>query len=662
MSSEYAKEEIKDQMEYYLIQYKGIENTSKPFCCFFHADKNPSMSFNRKNNTVHCFACGESWDVLDLIAHDYNIDSFPDQIEKACELFGIENDSEKINSKKQSTTSAPGTTEKDYTDYYKKCFLEYDKTDYLTKRGISPEVAKRFRIGFDANFKTTNQDTNKFETWRAITIPISKTSYTIRNTDPDATKKNRLRNRGESTLFNRSILSEPTEAPIFIVEGEIDALSIIEVGGLAIGLGGVNNVKKLDEAIGAETNKHIYIIALDNDKAGEKASKEISEALKKRGEKYTTINPYKNCKDANEALISDREGFTKTVIEISKDLDGYIKNTMRKEYEETNAFTGLKRFIDNLRSSVNTPYIPTGFDQLDLVLEGGLYEGLYIFGAVPSLGKTAFILQVIDQIAERAASENATEEEKNTDILFFALEMSQDELIARSLSRITFLESMKRNLGSNNAKTNRGITTYSRYSSYNQTEIQLIKDSIEIYAKRAAHIYFVEGVGNISAQEIRTRVEEHIKLTGHRPIVVVDYLQILAPWVDEEHPNRVLTDKQSIDKSVLELKRISRDFKLPVISVSSFNRESYKSVGDLMGAFKESGAIEYGADFLCGMIYGDMITSSGKANNNFDLNEAKSKDPREIDLFVIKNRNGSIPREAIRYNYKPMFHCYEEEL
>lgn len=674
-NNDYLISEINSQMESYLIHHKGIENPNKPFLCFYHSEKTPSMSFDRSTNKVKCFGCGAGGDVLDLIKRDYNTSSFPETIERACSILGIAynpdiSDTLKKRTPPTNTTPAPvpevapETTPatKDYTDYYKKCFLEYDKTDYLTKRGISSEVAKRFRIGFDTNFKATNRDTEEFETWRAITIPVSKGSYVVRNTDLNASKKNRVRNKGESTLYNSSILSAPTEAPIFIVEGEIDTLSIIEAGGLAIGLGGTSNVNLFIKAIEATPVKHTYIIALDNDTAGELAKNTLSEALKARGEKFVAINPYKSYKDANEALTSEREAFIKRVTYLSKDLDGYIKKVKQKEYANSNAYSGLKRFIDTLQTSVNTPYIPTGFNQLDLILEGGLYEGLYIFGAVPSLGKTAFILQMIDQIAERASSENATEEEKNTDILFFALEMSQDELIARSLSRITFLESMRRNLGLSNAKTNRGITTYKRYNSYNNTEIQLIQDAIKIYSKRAQHIYFVEGVGNISAQEIRAKVEEHIQITGHRPVVVVDYLQILAPWIDKEHPNRVLTDKQSTDKSVLELKRISRDFKIPVISVSSFNREGYKSIGDLMSAFKESGAIEYGADFLGGMVYGDMILGSGKVNNNFDLNEAKSNDPRKIDMFVIKNRNGAIPKRAIRFNYKPMFHCYEEEI
>ena len=659
-NNDYLKQEINSQLENYLITHRGIDNPNKPFLCFFHSEKTPSMSFDRSNNRVHCFGCGKSADLLDLIAHDYNTSSFPETIERACNILGIAYNPE-ISEPLKKRTPAPQPSEskssapEDLTVYEK----EYNKTDYLTNRGISSEVARAFHIGYNSEFKTKD-DKGNYATWRAIVIPTGNGSYILRNTDTTASQGNRVRKRGEVNLFNSSILSAPDNAPIFIVEGEIDTLSIIEAGGRAIGLGGVSNTEKMIQAIKESSVKHTYIIAMDNDKAGESAKHTLTEALKALGETHIAINPYGACKDANEALQANREAFIKRVRYITQDLEGYIKNVKRKEYERGNAYSGLKAFTESIKESINTPFVPTGFNMLDEVLEGGLYEGLYIFGAVPSLGKTAFILQMIDQIAERASRDTASDEEKNTDILFFALEMSQNELIARSLSRITFIECMKRGLDTSNAKTNRGITTYKRYPSYNPKEIELIQDSLQIYAKRAPHIYFIEGVGNISAQEIRAKVEEHIRITGRRPVVVVDYLQILAPWVDEEHPNRVLTDKQSTDKSVLELKRISRDFKIPVISVSSFNREGYKSVGDLMSAFKESGAIEYGADFLGGFIYTEMLTGGGKANPNFDLNEAKSSDPRRISMYVIKNRNGAIPRGAIKFNYKPMFHYYEE--
>lgn len=103
-------------------------------------------------------------------------------------------------------------------------------------------------------------------------------------------------------------------------------------------------------------------------------------------------------------------------------------------------------------------------------------------------------------------------------------------------------------------------------------------------------------------------------MTGKTPLVIVDYLQIVAPY------NERATDKQNMDKAVLELKRISRDFKLPVIAVSSLNRMSYGQRIS-MEAFKESGAIEYSSDVLIGL----QLRGAGEAA--FDRRRRKRKIP-----------------------------------
>ena len=93
--------------------------------------------------------------------------------------------------------------------------------------------------------------------------------------------------------------------------------------------------------------------------------------------------------------------------------------------------------------------------------------------------------------------------------------------------------------------------------------------------------------------------------------MLIDYLQIVAP------ADMRATDKQNTDKAVLELKRISRDFKIPVIGISSFNRDSYKAGGGVnqgkvsMTDYKESGAVEYSADVLIGLEFAGAGSDHG---------------------------------------------------
>lgn len=70
-----------------------------------------------------------------------------------------------------------------------------------------------------------------------------------------------------------------------------------------------------------------------------------------------------------------------------------------------------------------------------------------------------------------------------------------------------------------------------------------------------------------------------------------------------------------------------------------------------MAAFKESGAIEYSSDILIGL--------QGAGGKDFDIDEAKRKDPKEIELKILKNRNGKTG-DVLRFDYYPMFNNFEE--
>ena len=293
--------------------------------------------------------------------------------------------------------------------------------------------------------------------------------------------------------------------------------------------------------------------------------------------------------------------------------------------------------MDGIRERANTPYIPTGFTQLDSILDGGLFEGLYIIGAISSLGKTTFTLQMADQIAK-----------SGQDVLIISLEMARAELMAKSISRETLLN------GNSiaNAKTTRGITTYSRYLKYSKEELDLINNSIKSYSDYAQNIVIEEGQGNISALDVKGFVQEHIELTGRKPVVFIDYLQILAPCTDKRSDIR-----ENIDRNITILKQISRDFKIPVFAISSINRKNY-SVKISMEAFKESGAIEYSSDILMGLQF------SNAGSSNFDPDVAKSESnnpnkPRELELVILKNRNGRTG-DSIPFSYYPLFNYFKE--
>lgn len=307
----------------------------------------------------------------------------------------------------------------------------------------------------------------------------------------------------------------------------------------------------------------------------------------------------------------------------------------QQEYFSTSAGANLQQFINGIADSANTRAIPTGFSELDGILDGGLYEGLITIGAISSLGKTSLCLQIADQVA--AAGH---------DVLYFSLEMARAELMSKSISRHTIQIALEKGTDAKVAKTARGITDGKRYANYTSTETALIQQAVRAYGAYADRLFIQEGIGNIGAEEIRQTIEKHIRFTGNRPLVIVDYLQILDP-VDIK-----ASDKQNTDRAVLELKRASRDYKLPIIAVSSFNRGNYNAEV-AFEAFKESGAIEYGSDIVIG------LQLKGAGEKGFNSTEAKKKNPRQVELIILKNRQGKVG-DKIDFSYYPMFNFFRE--
>ena len=666
MDYDRLKEEILPRWEDILRQIASPAKKAGEYVCPFcgHGKGGDGIRPNPQSSKygLKCFgSCSFSGDILELLGKYEGLDSFPDQIKRACFLLGIDTEERELASRKvaqkkpeseRSTTTPmnthtdsythteekPEPPKKDYTEYYKECTKRLSQTNYLASRGISTETASRYWIGYDPQGKPYGEESST--SWESLVIPTSRYSYVLRNLDPTATDKKRFGAVGNKLLFNSRTLRKAS-SPIFVVEGELDALSIIEVGGEAIGLGSVSNKTKLEEAVKAKKPAQPLVLALDNDEAGRKASEELSTKLEALGVPFYVFNLYGDHKDANEALVADREALTREVRAVVDRIRAEALEALeaeRKEYLQTTALAHINDFIDGITASVDTPATPTGYDLLDLTLDGGLYEGLYIIGAITSLGKTTLTLQLADQIAR-----------EGKDVIIFSLEMARAELMSKSISRLTYLETINRGIDASNAKTARGITSGSRYDDYSDLETTIIFDSIGKYRDYyARHIYIHEGIGDIGVDQIRATVAKHIRLTGEAPVVIVDYLQILAPYNDRA------SDKQNTDRAVVELKRISRDFKLPVIAVSSLNRTNYNEEIKLE-AMKESGGIEYGSDVVLG------LQLAGAGEKSFKATEAKAKNPREVELVVLKNRNGRTGDKII-YKYYPLFNYFEEDL
>ena len=554
-------------------------------------------------------------------------------------------------------TSQQEETEPDYTDFFLQANKDIGKTDY--HRGLSRSTLDRFKVGFTESWR--HPKAPKMEASPRLIIPTSKHSYLARyagvgdfiNYRGQVENKSKV---GKVRVFNSRALREAT-SPIFIVEGELDAMSFYEVGAEAIGLGSLSNTRLLLAELEKQKPAEPLIIALDNESKPEiqakveRAVAELTKGLQRLDIPCYRIDVAQPHNDANEALNADREAFRGAVaraIAQVEDAEAAAEEAEREALKREAVAYSLQSFLKSIEESKRAAFIPTGYSPLDNILDGGLYAGLYIIGAISSLGKTTFCLNVADNIAQAGH-----------DVLIFSLEMARNELIAKSISRLTLIKDLAENGSTAHAKTTRGILTGTRYPDYSQTERELIQRSIASYGEYAKNIYITEGVGNVGIEEIREKVRKHIKLTGKPPVVVIDYLQIIAP------ADLRATDKQNTDKAVLELKRLSRDYSIPIIGISSFNRDSYTAPVN-MAAFKESGAIEYSSDVLIGLQYEGMDYQEGEADKARDkrirelmkqaVEDGKAGKPQKIQVKVLKHRNGS--KGDAYLDFYPMFNYF----
>ena len=602
--------------------------------------------FSLQDSTrAKCFSCDAGGDIFDWIGHIEGVKEPLEQLKRAADLFGVPLDGKPDRHeqakrdfaapiREQQAPAKPATTTPDMTKFYKKTDLA---RGYLKGRGISDAVIDAHNVGYDPQH-------------HAVIIPVADGFYIARDLD----KHTFYNPPGVPVAIDASPLDQ-REEPVFIVEGQIDAMSIESAGGRAIALHNANNGQHLLKAARARKKESLplIILALDNDDPGRAGQEKLKAMLFDEGIRAIEADPYgEGIKDANDLLIKDRNALSglifkgiKKAEEIAQESQEAAEKARQEEFaaywQENSTAAYMARFHELVAETARRPAISTGFPHLDRRLDGGLYDGLYIIGAISSLGKTTFMLQAADHMAATGH-----------DVLFFSLEMSRYELAGKSISRQTFI--MDNTPDRRLSKTTRQILNGAKYAYYKPEETALIDQAVEAYAAIAGNIFILESNGNIGPKEIRDAVERHLKLTGRVPVVMIDYLQILKP------ADPRASDKQNTDWAVSELKRISREHKIPVLAISSLNRENYHMPINLT-SFKESGAIEYSSDVLIGLqVEGaDTYSDTTKGKNHQDTERKKQQTPREIELKILKNRNGSLGVK-LNYMFYPQFNYFIE--
>jgi replicative DNA helicase len=453
---------------------------------------------------VEGFSEAEAWEVLNQMASV---------------AVAVEERPKEKSAKPHQPTKAEGEAPNpDYTAEILRLYHMQTEQDraYFLNRGIPAELIEKYKL-------CVVNDGGR----RAV-LPIwsggKVTYYTVRALE---NQKPRYKNTpGPAPLFNIDYIRQASGSDLIIItEGIFDALSIEAEGYKAIALGGAEHAGKLMEAIeqNPEAKKIIFFTAFDNDEPGREAAAKLP---------FKALQIPAQYKDVNEWRIAEPGAVRESIRE---QISAAARPDAVSEYLSRAFITDIEKFKTYKDKK-------TGFSNLDSEMNG-LYAGLYVVGGISSVGKTTFIHQLGDQLAEQGDH-----------IIYFSLEQSKLELVSKSLARITAKQDY------NNAVS--GISIRSGY-----IPEQVIK-AAEAYQEIAKRVNIIEGNFNTTVESMRAYIERYMLFNRVKPVVIIDYLQIIPG-------DPRLGDKQRVDNIVTELKRISRDFDITVFVISSLNRGNY---------------------------------------------------------------------------------------
>ena len=275
--------------------------------------------------------------------------------------------------------------------------------------------------------------------------------------------------------------------------------------------------------------------------------------------------------------------------------------------------------------------IYSGYRNIDEITH--IYPGLYILGAISSLGKTTFACQMADQMAKNGEN-----------VIYFSMEQSALELCSKSISRITCEKN-----------SNTALSSLEIRKTIEPDDT--IKTAKEAYMGFANNITLIEGTFETTIDDIEKYVDEFVKKREVKPVVIIDYLQIIQAPKDSR-----MTTKDLIDSYIRRLKQIQTKHQIVMLVISSLNRQNYLSQIDYE-SFKESGGIEYTADVIWGLqlnaIHDEIFNKANNINEKRErIRQAKSANPRKIELVCLKNRFG-ISSYSCLFDYYPQYDLFK---
>ena len=296
------------------------------------------------------------------------------------------------------------------------------------------------------------------------------------------------------------------------------------------------------------------------------------------------------------ACYAGKEPLENILADTEKSVFDLLQNKGGQEFVPIKqvAINVLEKIEDAYRNQGTVTGIPSGFIDLDYKLSGFQPSDFILIAARPSMGKTAFVLNVVDYVSVR----------KNLPCMVFSLEMSKEQLVNRLLAMESHVDSQ--NLRTGNLK--------------DEDWTKLVEGADIIGGSNL----IIDDTPGISIAELRSKCRKY-KLEHNLGIIMIDYLQLMSGSGKSDSRQQEISD---ISRS---LKALAREIDVPVIALSQLSRavEQRPDHRPMLSDLRESGAIEQDADVVM-FIYRD----------DYYHKDTEKKDIAEI--IIAKQRNGPI--------------------
>ena len=350
--------------------------------------------------------------------------------------------------------------------------------------------------------------------------------------------------------------------------------------------------------------------------------------------------------DFENLLITESLNYTKTNKII--DLLRIISEKQDKKVQILPVNCYIDEIFDEYKENQKHGKIDTGIKSFNDLLNGGLErKRLYALTGDTGTGKTAFVMQVADYIASNCDHNGNIKE--STPVLYFSLEMPRSELLARSLARIAF-----------NLKVGGYRLTADDFI-YNNVRNDQREQTLKYYRGNIGeNINIIEFDGYPTTKEIEKYIDAAILTFRKTPIVIIDYLQLLAT---EDYKSEF----ETMAESATLLKQLARRYKTSIIVLSAMPRPNYgKSAAEQTNnAFYGSSRIEYTCDYTFILCRKYLEENKGKVKPAEPDGKRNNVYFADIQLKNMKFRGGRMienvdTKDLKFYGGAAFFECKEQ--